>query len=43
MLVLTAMLSGCAISQNSQHKAQQDNSTNPTVSGYISVGAAKKF
>jgi uncharacterized lipoprotein YajG len=37
MIVLVAMFSGCATNQNSQQ------STSPTVSGSISVGAQKNF
>lgn len=42
-----ALLSGCATSRDSQQNAQNGASAtqdaSPTVSGYISVGASKKF
>ena len=46
-VVVAAMLSGCATSRDSQQNTQTGASitqdASPTVSGYISVGASKKF
>ena len=47
VVVVASMLSGCANNRDSQQNTQTGASVtqdaSPTVSGYISVGASKKF
>jgi uncharacterized lipoprotein YajG len=46
VVAVAAILSGCATTQGTQEAVPTDavqSNTGPTVSGYISVGGAKKF